>query len=132
MIDRNIKPDQREDKAKAQRQIGDWMERDLANVLKKRLKYKAVVIAKDSEFQAGPSNYLLKIKIVKYNPGSHAARAFVGFGAGAGTKALGKKIEEYTGTRPHKVASPVAAVAVPALLANWLAPETVETIRGLA
>ena len=43
---------------------------------------------------------------------------------------LWKHVESLTGKRPHKVASPIAAVALPALLANWLAPETLRQICG--
>jgi len=37
-------------------------------------------------------------------------------GGGAATKALGKRVEQRTGRRLHKVGSPVAAAAVPAAL----------------
>jgi len=102
MIDRNIKPDQREDKANAQRQVGDWMERDLAKIIKKRLKFDAVAIEKSSGFKSGPKNYLLKVKIVKYNPGSYAARSFVGFGAGAASMDISYELTDSAGKRVLK------------------------------
>lgn len=83
LVDDNVKADQRADKAGAQEQMGVWMERDLGKVLRKRLRCKTSAIKSASEFPGGANNYLLKVKIVKYNPGSYAARTFVGFGAGA-------------------------------------------------
>jgi hypothetical protein len=102
MIDRNIKPDQREDKANAQRQVGDWMERDLGKIIKKRLKYSAVAIKKSSGFKAGKNNYLLKVKIIKYNPGSYAARSFIGFGAGAASMDITYELKNSAGKRVLK------------------------------
>lgn len=39
-------------------------------------------------------------------------------GGGAATKAVGKRVEKRTGKRPHKIAAPIAAGAVPALVAG--------------
>jgi len=102
MIDRNIPADLREDKANAQNQMGDWMTRDLGKVLQKRLKYEAIAIEKASEFKSGPNNYLLKVKIVKYNPGSYAARAFVGFGAGAASMDITYELTDSAGKKVLK------------------------------
>lgn len=62
--------------------IGEWMERDLVNILRKK-KFDSSVIQKPEEYTPGPGKYLLSIKIMSYNPGSKAARIIVGFGAGA-------------------------------------------------
>ena len=45
--------------------------------------YEATLIQKQNEYTPGVGKYLLKATIVKYDPGSTAARVIVGFGAGA-------------------------------------------------
>lgn len=76
VLDRNIPASLPDDKKKAQAQIGDWMEGDLVNVLR------------DAGYEAGAGRgagggYVLAVRLIRYNPGSTAARMFVGFGAGA-------------------------------------------------
>lgn len=113
----NIKPDQRADKAKAQKQLGQWMQKDLIKVLKKRVGFDAKLIKSSKGFKKGKGRYLLNVKIVKYNPGSAAARYWVGFGAGSasmdisytlkssgGKKVLSKKDGVGSGTGWKKVA----------------------------
>lgn len=70
--------------AKAQTQIADYMDDDLARVFGRYAKagYEARLIEKRSDFTAKPNNYLLTVKITDYNPGSKAARIIVGYGAG--------------------------------------------------
>jgi len=99
IVDRNIKSDQRADKAKAQKQIGDWMEKDLLKVLKKRVGFDAKAIKSASEFKQGKDNYLLNVTIVKYNPGSAAARAWVGFGAGAASMDISYTLKSSQGKK---------------------------------
>jgi hypothetical protein len=59
-----------------------------------------------------------------------AAGALVAAGMGAAglTKKAGKKLEEKTGARAHKILSPAVAVSVPAALAPWVAPEAMGQI----
>jgi len=73
-------------------EVGQYMERDLINLLR-RSGYQATLITSKDKFEAHASRYLLIVKIVSYNPGSSAARMFVGFGAGAAS--LDNKYEFY-------------------------------------
>ena len=97
MVDDNVQADQREDKANAQKQMGVWMTKDLRGILKKRVKLDAVPIKNDSQFVSGPNSYLLKVKIVKYNPGSYAARTFVGYGAGGASMDISYVLTDSSG-----------------------------------
>ncbi len=63
-------------------EVGQWMERDLLNMLR-RSGYEAQQIIARKEFSPKAGRYLLEVTIDKYNPGSSAARIVVGFGAGA-------------------------------------------------
>jgi hypothetical protein len=81
LTDRNITPDT--SNIDSRNQIADWWEPDLINVLARNGGYDAKLIQKPEEFVQGPESYLLIVKIVNYDPGSKAARMFVGFGAGA-------------------------------------------------
>jgi hypothetical protein len=79
VLDRAIPAQLPQDKQQAQQQLGDWMEQDLVNVLKDA-GYDATL----ATGQAAPrGSYVLAVRFLKYNPGSKAARMFVGFGAGA-------------------------------------------------
>ena len=73
-------------------EVGQYMERDLINRLK-RSGYRTELINSKDEFEARAGRYLLIVKIVSYNPGSSAARILVGFGAGAAS--LDNKYEFY-------------------------------------
>jgi len=73
-------------------EVGQYMERDLINRLR-RSGYQAALINSKDEFEARSGRYLLIVKIVSYNPGSSAARILVGFGAG--TASLDNKYEFY-------------------------------------
>jgi hypothetical protein len=68
-----IRPDMRGDVQKAHRDLAKFIERDMAARLTK------------SGFRVAPesADYQIKMDLLNYNPGSKAARAFVGFGAGA-------------------------------------------------
>lgn len=63
-------------------QVGDLMEINLLNILK-RQGYETHLISKREYYTYAPEKYLLSVKIVSYNPGSQAARILVGYGAGA-------------------------------------------------
>ena len=73
-------------------EVGQYMERDLINRLR-RSGYRTELINSKDEFEARAGRYLLIVKIVSYNPGSSAARILVGFGAGAAS--LDNKYEFY-------------------------------------
>lgn len=64
-------------------QMGERMERDLKNVLDKRGHYSSRIIKSRDDFKQDSGEYLLNIRILRYNSGSKAARIIVGFGAGA-------------------------------------------------
>ncbi len=82
LIDRGIEKSFTDYQVKNREQVGEWMDQDLPNVLKKS-GYTARLISKRSEYRPGQDAYLLTVKITNYNPGSKAARMFVGYGAGA-------------------------------------------------
>jgi len=82
LSDRGITEGMPQDMVDQRNQLGQWMENDLIDILKDA-GYEAAVIQKREEFKAEAGKYLLAVKIVKYNPGSKAARMVVGFGAGA-------------------------------------------------
>jgi hypothetical protein len=69
--------------ANSRKQISDWMGGDAVRVFAGRGGYKTQLITSKDKFTAGPDTLLLTVKIVKYNPGSKAARMIVGFGAGS-------------------------------------------------
>ncbi|PLX78634.1 MAG: hypothetical protein C0614_08465 [Desulfuromonas sp.] len=97
VVDRGITPDLPAERVKQYQQVGEWMERDLLNVLKKA-GYTPRLVAGRNEFRGGEEGYLLTVKIVKYNPGSKAARILVGFGAGS--TSLDTRYELY-GAKPQ-------------------------------
>ena len=68
-----VQTDQRE-------QLNDFMGKDLVRMLSKA-GYEANLIGNRNHYTKG--TYLLKVTIIKSNPGSKAARIVVGFGAGA-------------------------------------------------
>lgn len=63
-------------------QIVGFMEPDLHSVLLKA-GYQLVQSHNPETFVPGPNRYLLVIRVAAFQPGSKAARTFVGFGAGA-------------------------------------------------
>lgn len=82
LLDRGITDGMNARQEKAQNDIGDWMGNDLVRMLNKA-GYEATLIQKRNEYTPEAGKYLLKGTIVKYDPGSTAARVIVGFGAGA-------------------------------------------------
>jgi hypothetical protein len=63
-------------------QLGDFHQTNLIAALKDK-GYNASLINSAAEYQPAAGVYLLKVVVVKYNPGSKAARMMVGFGAGS-------------------------------------------------
>jgi hypothetical protein len=63
-------------------QLIGFMEPDLHSVLL-AAGYKLEQTNNPETFLPGPNRYLLIIRVLNYNPGSQAARTWVGFGAGA-------------------------------------------------
>ena len=63
-------------------QLIGFMEPDLHSLLL-AAGYKLEQTNNPETFLPGPNRYLLIIRVVNYNPGSSAARRWVGFGAGA-------------------------------------------------
>ncbi|TAL28184.1 MAG: DUF4410 domain-containing protein [Nitrospirae bacterium] len=82
LVDRGITNNMNDRQERAQNDIGDWMGDDLVKMFNKA-GYEATLIEKRNEYTPGPGKYLLKATIVNYDPGSKAARMFVGYGAGA-------------------------------------------------
>ncbi len=82
-LDRGITPDMPPDRALQMNQLGEWMENDLLAILDKT-GYTATRVA-DPAAAPGAGREVLRVKITNYNPGSKAARMWVGFGAGAAT-----------------------------------------------
>jgi hypothetical protein len=82
LSDRGITPELGPDRSNQHNQVGEWMERDLLRMLK-RAGYTPRLVNSRGEFAAGSGEYLLTVRMVRYNPGSKAARMLVGFGAGA-------------------------------------------------
>ncbi|MEI6564782.1 MAG: DUF4410 domain-containing protein [bacterium] len=64
--------------------MASWMGRDLSDTLSgRRGGYPTRILGSKDEFKQNAGEYLLDIRITRYNPGNKAARAFVGFGAGS-------------------------------------------------
>jgi len=82
LYDRGITEDKTRDQVEQLHQLGEWAERDLMWMLR-RAGYSARQIADRSEFNPSSGEYLLSVRVIKYNPGSKAARILVGFGAGS-------------------------------------------------
>ena len=79
VIDRGIESSFTEAQVKNRNQVGDLMDVDLIKLLNKA-GYEAHLITDEASFRG---SYLLVVKIKSYNPGSKAARMFVGYGAGS-------------------------------------------------
>lgn len=81
-VDRGIQKSFNDYQIRNRHQTGEYMEKDLFNLLKKA-GYAPRIVAKRSDFKPGPDTYLLTVTITNYNPGAKAARMLVGYGAGA-------------------------------------------------
>ena len=71
-----------EEHQKSYDEMHAWMQQDLVNQLN-QAGYSAEIISSEDEYTSGEGKYLLLVEMVKYNPGSSAARIIVGFGAGS-------------------------------------------------
>ncbi|MCK5682397.1 DUF4410 domain-containing protein [bacterium] len=60
--------------------VGKWMDRDIIKQLNK-VGFEAKLIKKRKDFKG--SGHLLIVEVAKFKAGNRAARAFIGFGAGA-------------------------------------------------
>jgi len=78
------------------RQMAMRMERDLDNILERRGKYSTRILKSKDEFKKGAGEYLLDVRMTRYNAGSKAARIIVGFGAGSAALDI-----HYELTGPH-------------------------------
>lgn len=65
-------------------EIGRWMERDMLRLLNDA-GYRGTLVQSEDAYTPGEGRYLVEVRIVSYNPGSAAGRAFVGYGVGART-----------------------------------------------
>jgi len=75
--------------------VGAWMDKDIIKRLKKTgLNAKLI----DSKEDYKGSGHLLMIEVTKFNAGNRAARAFVGFGAGASSLDLKYTLLDNGGT----------------------------------
>jgi hypothetical protein len=83
LFDRGLE-DKTEDQINQLNQLSDFMETDLINRLK-NTGYNAELGYKDEPAAPTPGKYVMTVKLVKYNPGSKAARMMVGMGAGTCT-----------------------------------------------
>ncbi len=77
------------DQIAALKSVGNWMDRDIIKQLT-RAGYSAKLLKSRSDFK-GPG-HLLVIDVDRFHPGNRAARAFVGFGAGAASLDLDYKV----------------------------------------
>jgi hypothetical protein len=82
VIDRGIESSFTDKQVKNRNQCGEFMEKDLLNVLE-IAGIDAELIKSKADYKAGEGTHLLVVRIKEYNPGSAAARIMVGFGAGA-------------------------------------------------
>ncbi len=84
LFDNGVNNSLPERQVKSQTQLADWMQNDLIRVFGRYAKsgYQAKLIEKRQDFTPQSNQYLLKVKIIEYRPGSKAARMMVGYGAG--------------------------------------------------
>jgi hypothetical protein len=82
LCDRGITEDKTQGQIDQLNQLGIWAERDLMWMLG-RAGYSTRQIYSRSEFDPSSGEYLLSVRVIKYDPGSKAARFLVGFGAGS-------------------------------------------------
>lgn len=85
LVDRGLTDTTADDQAKSVNQVTDWMEADLAKMFTKN-GYDFQKIATADEYADAANRFLLKIKVLSYNPGNKGARvagALVGGWSGA-------------------------------------------------
>jgi len=85
LFDRGVTATTDEDMAKQRNQMSEWLEADLAKMFTKN-GYDFQAIASADEYAAAANRFLLKVKVLSYNPGNKGARvagALVGGWSGA-------------------------------------------------
>ncbi len=97
VIDRGIESSFTETQVRNRNQVGDFMDGDLIKLMSKA-GYDARLIQNASEYKGGAGSYLLVVRIKEYNPGSKAARMFVGYGAGATSMKIRYDLKDGSGT----------------------------------
>lgn len=93
-LDGNL-PGQTPDQVRELDIVMDWMDRDIIKIMNKA-GYDAVLI-KERQAYKRDMGKLLVIEVERFNAGNRAARAFVGYGAGAASLALGYKLLDENG-----------------------------------
>jgi len=73
----------------------DWMDRDLLKIFREQ-GFQPQLLKEMGEYRTDQGKLLI-IDVERFNPGSRAARAFVGFGAGAASLDLGYKLLDERG-----------------------------------
>ena len=88
-------PNQTADQDRELKTVIDWMDRDLLKIMK-QAGFQPVLIKDRQEYQPEMGK-LLVVDVDKFNAGNRAARAFVGFGAGAASLDLSYKLLDESG-----------------------------------
>lgn len=88
-------PGQTPDQARELDLVMQWMDRDIVKIFK-QAGFQPVLI-KDMQGYKPEMGKLLVVRVERFDAGSRAARAFVGFGAGAASLDLGYKLLDEKG-----------------------------------
>ena len=94
-LDGNL-PGQTADQARELDMVMQWMDRDIVKILEKA-GYQPMLI-KDKQRYRPEMGKLLVIDVERFNAGNRAARAFVGFGAGAASLDLSYRLLHENGS----------------------------------
>lgn len=73
----------------------DWMDRDLLKIFRDN-GYQPVLLKKMQDYRTDQGKLLI-VSVERFNPGSRAARAFVGFGAGSASLDVSYKLLDERG-----------------------------------
>ena len=95
-LDGNL-PDQTDDQIDELDRVITWMNRDIIKNLK-RTGFNAVLVKEMKDYKPNMGKLLI-IDVEKFNAGNRAARAFVGFGAGASSLDLSYKLMDEKGVQ---------------------------------
>lgn len=93
-LDGNL-PNQTADQQRELKMVIDWMDRDIVKIMKQS--GLQPVLIKDMREYRPEMGKLLVVDVDKFNAGNRAARAFVGFGAGAASLDLNYKLVDESG-----------------------------------
>lgn len=93
-LDGNL-PGQTADQARELNIVMDWMDSDIIKIMNKA-GYEAVLIKQRQAYKREMGK-LLVIEVERFNAGNRAARAFVGYGAGAASLGLTYKLFDENG-----------------------------------